>query len=162
MDLWTKLNNKESLYVVTEQNTCNVKIELNNCSYCTETMYFKLAARKTSMLTFSGKRHARFLITIWPAVLNALFGGTEVATTDKYFLASWERRGYLPLADFHHSNGSQLLSWSSLSYLWTSLMALSAMESSGTSKLTISSSKWRSFFPNRVLLIEVVPRTFHQ
>ena len=39
------------------------------------------------MLTEDGLRHALFLLTTCPAVLNALSDGTEVAGIQRYFLA---------------------------------------------------------------------------
>ena len=47
------------------------------------------------MLTFCSRRHARFLVTMWPAMLNTLSShgtGTDVAGIAKYFAATWESR----------------------------------------------------------------------
>ena len=49
--------------------------------------------KKTSMLTFSGSRHARFSFTTYPAILKALSEGTDVAGMQRYFLAILAKRG---------------------------------------------------------------------
>ena len=44
------------------------------------------------MLTSCGRRHACFSVTMWPAMLNTLSHGTDVAGIAKYFAATWESR----------------------------------------------------------------------
>ena len=53
-----------------------------------------------SMFTFSSNKHARFLFTIQPAILNALSLADDVAGTPKYFLAILARAGYIYLSLF--------------------------------------------------------------
>ena len=57
------------------------------------------------MLTSCGRRHACFSVTMWPAMLNTLSHGTDVAGIAKYFAATWESSGYLLLLVTHQSKG---------------------------------------------------------
>ena len=58
------------------------------------------------MLTFCGRRHAHFSVMMWPAMLNTLSHGIDVAGIAKYFAAAWESSGYLLLLVLHQSKGS--------------------------------------------------------
>jgi len=53
----------------------------------------RLAARQTSVFTFSGSKHDLFSFTIYPATLKALSEGTDVAGMQRYFFAIQERKG---------------------------------------------------------------------
>jgi len=57
------------------------------------------------MLTFCSKRHARFSVTMWPAMLNTLSHGSDVDGIEKYFAATWGSSGYLILLVLHQSKG---------------------------------------------------------
>ena len=56
--------------------------------------YFKLETKKTSMFTLSGRRQDLLRLTIFPAVLNALSAGTDVAGIARYFEANCAKHGY--------------------------------------------------------------------
>ena len=58
--------------------------------------YIKFSAKK-NILTFSGNRHALlwFTISMYPAKLKARSESTDVASTHRYFFASFDNRGSL-------------------------------------------------------------------
>ena len=53
----------------------------------------RFPARNTNMFIFSERRQDRFSLAMHPATLNALSAGTEVAGTQRYFLAMYDNAG---------------------------------------------------------------------
>jgi len=76
----------------------------------THLLFYKFNARNVSIFTLSGFKQDLFGVTICPDLLKSLLEGQLVAQTHKYFLAKWERNGYVPQCISHHDNRSNSLS----------------------------------------------------
>jgi len=71
-------------------------------------------ARNTNLLTLSGLRDERKQVTMFPLVLKTLSEEELVAGMQRYFLASFESRGYILWDSIHHFSGSSSASSISL------------------------------------------------
>ena len=81
-------------------------LKQNNIPLTFWEVLYRFFARKTSLSTASGLRHALWHVTMLPPVLKTLSEGALVAGMERYFLARLLSLGKLASCTFHHCSGS--------------------------------------------------------